>query len=91
MKESEDEESKSEEEIETEDEEDDDGEVVGEDGARGLGTEKLSYKEMNALIDESVRRKKPKKRDPAPDSGDESIPRDKRRKALPVRVGSKNT
>ena len=42
---------------------------------------------MNALIDESVRRKKPKKRDPAPDSSDdESIPRDKQRKALPVRV-----
>ena len=84
--ESEDKESESEEEMETEDEEDDDGEVVSEDGARGLGTEKLSYKEMNALIDESVRRKKPKKRDPASDSNDESIPRDKPRKALPVCV-----
>ena len=82
--ESEDEESESEE--ETEEEEDDDGELVGKDGARGLGTEKLSYKEMNALIDESIRRKKPKKRDPDPDSDDESIPRDKPKKALPVRV-----
>ena len=84
--ESADEESESEEEMELEEEEDDDGEVVGKDGTRGLGTEKLSYKEMNALIDESVRRKKPKKRDPAPDSDDESIPRDKPKKALPVRV-----
>ena len=72
--------------METEDEEDDDGEVVGEDGARGLGTEKLSYKEMNALIDKSVRRKKKNKSVPAPDSDDESIPRDKPRKALSVRV-----
>ena len=60
--------------------------MVSEDGARGLGTEKLSYKEMNALIDKSVRRKKPKKRDPTPDSNDKSIPRDKPKKALPVRV-----
>ena len=60
--------------------------MVGKDGARGLGTEKLSYKEMNALIDESVRRKKKNKRVPAPDSDDESIPRDKPKKAHPVRV-----
>ena len=72
--------------METEEEEDDDGEVFGKDGARGLGTEKLSYKEMNELIDESVRKKKPRKRVPAPDSDKESIPRDKPKKALPVRV-----
>ena len=36
---SEDEESESGEEIESEEEEDDDGDVVGEDGARGLGND----------------------------------------------------
>ena len=61
--------------------------MVGKDGARGLGTEKLSYKEMNELNDESVRnKKKPRKRVPAPDSDEESIPRDKPKKALPVSV-----
>ena len=41
---------------------------------------------MNALIDECVRRKKKNKHIPAPDSDNESVPRDKPKKTLTVRV-----
>ena len=53
--------------------------MVGKEGARGLGTEKLSYKEMNSLC-------KPKKPVLAPDSGEESVPRKKPKKAGAARV-----